>query len=88
MGGTPVRSSDNSLLLPPKALPLSSVRAAATHHGRDSLTPPMLGVQAKSNGMSALLDSPERRLDPISNHETDIRRHLCIDFIPTNVERL
>lgn len=37
---------------PPKALPIASVRAAQPLQDRDSLTGPMPGVRAKSNGMS------------------------------------
>ena len=48
------------MLFPPlTALPIASVRAAARHAGRDSLTAPMLRVRTKSNGMSAWLDMYE-----------------------------
>jgi hypothetical protein len=62
MGGTPVRSSNYLLLPPPNALPITSVRAAAAHQGRESLTAPMLGVHMKSNGMSDLEHKARRAL--------------------------
>lgn len=57
-----MRSSDHSLLPPPKALPIASVMAATAHLDRDSETAQVLGVQRKSNGMSAWSDEPERLL--------------------------
>ena len=64
-----------SLLPPPKAPPITSVRAAAVHSGRDSVTAPMLGVRAKSNGMSALLDTPERLLSEAQVRLADVPGH-------------
>ena len=45
------------LLPPPKALPITPVRAAAGHAARDSVRTPMLALQAKSNGLSSLRQS-------------------------------
>ena len=44
-------------LPPPRALPIRSVRAAASRAGRDSVRTPMLALQAKSNGICSLRQS-------------------------------
>jgi hypothetical protein len=52
MGGSPKWSNANSLLPPPKALPIEPVRAAVLDSDRGSVTAPMLAVLVKSNAMS------------------------------------
>jgi hypothetical protein len=68
----------HSLLPPPKALPAALVREAADQLSRDSLKAPMLGLRTKSNGMSALLDDPERRLSGLLRPKLPLVLHAII----------